>query len=269
MEEKLESKDTALLVHIEHSKPIEVCDFIKTLNAISGLFADYVRRNGECAEMAKAKLYVEKIEHGCIDIHLCEMVSSSIIPFMENANVIMEFAGYIKKIVGFYAKGIGDKPSLSIKELKEVHDLFSVTARDRGGKASIGAIRKADKINVFNNCTFNAYDGNAAQNQARVEADERDGDCGNERVYKRQLMKIYQMRSDLASDTGNKAIVDAISAKRINLCFESEKLKMTILNSDNNPIKKIFLVDVVVQTVNGNIAAYKVTALHDIMDYEE
>jgi len=267
--EELKSKDTALLVHIEHTKPIEVSDFVKTLNAISGLFADYVSKNGECTEIARSKLYVEKIEQGCIDIHLCEVASAALIPFMESANVIFEFAGYIKDIVNYYTRGIGYKPELTQKELGEVHDLFSVAVKDRGAVATIGAIKKADKVNIFNDCTFNSYDGNAAQNQARTGKEERDGEEGNERVCKRQLMKIYQMRSDLSNDAGNKAIIDAISSKRINLCFETDELKMTILNSDNNPIKKIFLVDVVVQTINGKIAAYKVTSLHDIMDYEE
>lgn len=267
--ERLTSKDTALRIHIEHSKPIEVGDFVKTLNAISGLFSDYVRKNGEYQDVAQAKLYVEKIENGCIDIHLCEVISASIIPFLENVNIIMDFAGYVKSIVNYYTKGIGDKPSLTVKELKEIHDLFTVTAKDRGSKAMIGAIRKADKINVFNNCTFNSFDGNAAQNQARIETEDGFNENGDEKIYRRKLMKIYQMRSDMSNDTGNKAVIDAISPRRINLCFETDELKMSVLNSENNPIKKVFLVDIVAQTINGKLAAYKVIALHDIMDFDD
>lgn len=113
----MRGKDTAILFHIEHSKPIEIGDFVKTLNAISGLFSDYVRKKCDYQDLTQAKLYVEKIEDGCIDIHLCEVVSASIIPFIENANTLMDFSKYIKDIVTYYTKGIGNKPALTIKEL--------------------------------------------------------------------------------------------------------------------------------------------------------
>ena len=41
-----------------------------------------------------------------------------------------------------------------------------------------------------------------------------------------------------------------------------------IRHSDSNPTKKAYLVDVVLLTVNGKIAAYKVMALHDVIDLE-
>lgn len=80
--EILEGKDTALLVHIEHSKPIELQDFITGLEGLGGLFRDFAAKNGQDKEQAQAKLYVEKIENGCIDIFLCDAVSASLIPFM-------------------------------------------------------------------------------------------------------------------------------------------------------------------------------------------
>lgn len=52
------------------------------------------------------------------------------------------------------------------------------------------------------------------------------------------------------------------------MVFETDELKELILNSDENPTKKAFLVDVVVQTVNGRLAAYKVMKLHDIVSLD-
>ena len=58
----------AILFHIEHSKPIEISEFVTSLNAIGNLFSLFAKKNGDCKEAAKSKLYVEKIEEGCIDI---------------------------------------------------------------------------------------------------------------------------------------------------------------------------------------------------------
>lgn len=89
-----------------------------------------------------------------------------------------------------------------------------------------------------------------------------------EHIHTRQLMTIYQMRGDMGTDKGNKAVIDAISKNKLAVVFETDELKEQILHSDSNPTKKAFLVDVVVQTVAGKIAAYKVMALHDVIDID-
>ena len=78
-------------------------------------------------------------------------------------------------------------------------------------------------------------------------------------------MKIYQVRGDMTSNTGNKAVIDAISNKKLNVVFETDELKHKILNSEDNPIRKAYLVDVLLMTIEGKPAAYKVIALHDII----
>ena len=83
-------------------------------------------------------------------------------------------------------------------------------------------------------------------------------------------MQIYQVRSDAGSNTGNKAIIDDIfKGKKIAVVFETDELKQRILYSENNPTRKLFQVDIKVQTVNGIPVAYKVISLHDVIDYNE
>lgn len=263
---EIESKDTALLVHIKHSKPIEVSDFVKTLNAIGGLFDDFVASNGDCEEVAKAKLYVEKIEKGSIDIHLTEVVSAALIPFAENVNTIIDFAKHIKGIVDYYANGLGEKPSLSARQLKNAHDMFSINAKDIKGDTSICAIDKNNSDNTYNNCTFNYFGSNSGQNVTDRDMQELKGN-EERNIYKNQLMKIYQVHKDNGKDVGNKAVIDNIAPHRqIGLTFENDELRKEILHSDKNPLNNLYIVDVVTMTVNGKLAAYKVIALHDVLD---
>ena len=46
----------AILFHIEHSKPIEISEFVTSLNAIGNLFSLFAKKNGDCKEAAKSKL---------------------------------------------------------------------------------------------------------------------------------------------------------------------------------------------------------------------
>ena len=84
-------------------------------------------------------------------------------------------------------------------------------------------------------------------------------------VYSRCLMTIYQMRSDMGSDIGNKAIIESISPKRVGVVFSSDELKEKILHSDDNPTKRAYQVDVETLFVENRLVGYNVLALHDIM----
>lgn len=270
MDGKLDPKDTALLVHIEHSKPIEVKDFVATLNAVGNLYSSYVKKNSDYKEMTNAKLYVEKIEEGCIDVYLCEVLSCAIIPFMENVNTISNFAKMIKDVVSYYISGVGDEPKFSLSELKAFKDLFAVSSNDRGSTMSIGAISKTVNGNVYNNCTFNYIDSNSAQNQiSRKEAELSVPTENGEDIRKNQLMTIHQMVGDMALDKGNKAVIDAISKRKVGLLFDDDEIKNQMLHMDGNPTKKAFYVDVSLMYANDRIAAYRVIKLHDIIDLED
>ncbi len=271
MKDKNEAKDVdALLVHIEHSKPIEISEFVTSLNALGNLFSAFAQRKGGSKEMAGAKLYVEKIEEGCIDITLCEMVSSCLLPFMENMNIVMEFSAYIKRVLGYFMNGDGTKPELSVQECKCFKDVLTVTAGDNKGLTSIGAICRNNKGIIYNNCTFNFIQSNSSQNQLEREIDAKKSVTNSEDVHHRVLMRIYQVRSDAETNVGNKAIIDDIyPKKKLSVLFDSDELKESILFSDANPTRNAFQVDVKVQTIDGKPRAYKVTALHDVVDLDD
>ena len=266
---ELQPKDTALLVKINHSKPIEVNDFVATINAVGNLFDTFCRQNGDSEEARKARLYVQKIEHGSIEIFLTEAVSAMTLPFMENMNLIMEFAGNLKNVIQYFTKGKGEKPELSAKELRQYHDVFAITAGDSHGTTEIGAVQIGSAAPVYNSCVFNYFDGNSAQNQIRREEKELKESDAAEKIHERQLMTIFQMRGDMNTDTGNKAVIDALSKRHLPVVFEKDELKRQILDIDGNPTKQAFLVDVVIQTVAGKPAAYKVMRLHDIIPLED
>lgn len=257
-------QDTALLVHIEHVKPIEVNDFVSSLNALNGLYSSFMRKRG--AKSTDAKLYVEKIQQGSIDIHLCELASVGLIPFLENVNSILDFAGHMKNIIDYFAKGKGDKPSLDINEYKNLSKLMDVVVADRETVVSIGAIAK-ENAQVFQNCTFNFLEGHGVKNQSEFFVDN-SKELQSDNIYKRVLMQIFQIRN-AETKKGNKAIIDEIvEGKPVPLLFASDELRDVILFSDTNPTRKLFQVDVKVQRSSVGISAYTVMELHDVVDME-
>lgn len=262
----METRDI-LRIHIENTQPIEVSDFTKTMNAIGSLFSSFASKNGKTKDEINAKLYVSKIKEGSIDIHLVELATVGIIPFMENSNLILDFAKNIKSFYEYYVHSIGEKPKLNAQELKGVHDMVSVPANDRGGKMAIQVIHGDVGEIIFEGCTFNHIEGNGIQNQSENELKELKSTTSEGEVLTRRLMTIYQVRKDSGS-TGNKGVIESISDRKLGLVFDTDELEDRILHSSQNPMLKGYVVDVIIQTAQGKPAAYKVMALHDVIDLE-
>lgn len=188
---------------------------------------------------------------------------------MENVNTIIDFARYVKGVFDYLIKGEGEKPQIDLQECNNFSNVLNFVTSDQKGKMSIGAVSKVERGNVFNNCVFNFGDGNSAQNQLHKEMCTLQEECQENDIYERVLMQIYQLRSDADTNIGNKAVIDEIfKGKHLPVVFNSEELKNNILFLDANPTRKAYQVDVKVQTLSGRPKAYKVMALHDVIDLE-
>ena len=261
------NNNNVLRIHIKNSQPVDVSDFTKTMSAFGTLFSNFAQKNGKSKEEANAKLYVSKIIEGSIDIHLVQRASLAIIPFVENSNLILDFAKHIKSIYDYFVLSKGDEPELNVPELKGVHDMVSIPANDRNGLMTVQVINDNAGNVIFEGCTFNHIEGNGIQNQSDNALKERKALSNEGDIYRKQLMTIYQVRKD-GADRGNKGVIDAISDRKLGLVFDSDTLEDDILRSAQNPMLKGYIVDVIVQTVQGKPAAYKIMALHDVIDLD-
>lgn len=261
---EIKEADT-LLIHIEQTKPIEVGNFTKSLNGLCSLFTQYAAEKGMCA--TTPKLYVNKIQEGCIDVFL--QLAEAFVPFVAEANIYFDFVSYISKIKDYLVKGDGEKPSLSRTKLDSLSDSMSFVVNDPKGEVGIKAINGDTKYE-FNNCNFLFSDANSVQNQSNTLKKELlTMQPQTETIYQKQLLTICQAKGDIKAKTGNKGSVDCLfEGKPLPLSFCSEELKLQILkDEETNPFTKAFLVDVEIRTAGGK-PVYYITALHDVLDMD-
>lgn len=264
-----EPRDTELRIHIKYSKSMEINEFTNSLNSVGSLYSSFVQKHGGSSDMAQAKLYVKSVQEGSIIIILQELISGTIIPFAENVNTIVDFVSFVKSVVNYFIHGKGEKPKLSIQDCQDFNNMFALTAGDNNGLTEIGAINKADNGNIYINCQWNYTESNGGQNQMCKEIERLKSAEPRSDIYTRQLMVIDQMRGDINKDSGNKARIESITKKSLPILFETDELKNQILNTEANPVRKAYFVDVEVQAVNDKLVAYKVLALHDIIDIDD
>lgn len=80
-------------------------------------------------------------------------------------------------------------------------------------------------------------------------------------IFNKTLMKVYQLQNTDKETTGNKAIISPLTNKELPIYFANNELKQQILFSNENPINKLFVVDVELQVIENKPKAYKILAL--------
>lgn len=258
-------ENQTLLIHYDISKPVEVSDFVKSLNAVSSLYSSYAKENGACSELHNAKLCVEKIQEGSIDVFLTlGDIAASILPFAETVNIIHDFAVNLQNVTKSLLSGSADLDKFTKKNCQDYKDLVSVTARDNRGNMDVKVFAPQGNM-IFTGCSFNSCEANALQNQSDNAIERISKDDDSPKRLLSACMTISQMKTDRDSTVGNKAVIDEFDKRAAPVGFASEDLKSKILFSDMNPANYAFIVDVDVLKVGGkNI--YRVIALHDTID---
>lgn len=253
-----------LLIHIEQSKPIEIGDFTKSLNGLCGLFTQYAAEKGMCA--TTPKLYVSKIQEGCIDVFL--QLAEAFVPFISDANIYFDFVSHVRSIKNFFVKGEGEKPNLSKAELENLSDSMAFVVNDPKGSVDIQAIDGITK-NEYNNCTILYIDGNGVQNQVDIlKKALQEVPNDTTKTYTNQLLTICQAKGDMKAKTGNRGSIDNLNGgKPLPLFFDGDLKQQILKNEGTNPFTKAFLVDVEVRTAGGK-PLYYITALHDVVDMD-
>ena len=258
---------STLKIEFKNTKPVDIADFTTTLTAIGNLYSSFAIKHGKTGEQAKARLVVEKVQEGSI-VFFVQQAMIDMLPLFDGFNILVEFAKNIDAIKDWFLYRKGREPEMTINDFRDMRDMNSLVSNDNGSTMSISVLDD-NRMVVYEGCTFNFSDGNQMREQMATQIVAK-REPTTENVHRNQVMKVYQHRIDAKSETGNKAIIDAIfPGKHMNLMFASPELKSMILFSKDNPANRLFLVDVIVKTVEGKPVGYLVTSLNDSFDIED
>jgi hypothetical protein len=222
---------------------------------------------GVTLDDGNVKLFIQEIRQGSIEIDLVDLVNYSVAmaPVVAaNFNAVLDFAEQLKRVYDWLTRGVGEKPA-ALNERPRIQNFRQIVepvAKDNNGSLIFQPI-------ICNNTApvtihIGSLDANAAQNSANrlIEA-MAEPVCG---LHERVLLRWYQTRNDAASDKGDMAIVESVSARPIKTVFLGESLKVRMLNLEENIYRQAFLVDVIVESLRGRPALFKISQIHDTVD---
>lgn len=261
--------NTTLVVDFKNVQAVELVELTKSLCALNSQFKSFAQKEGCTTEQTEAKLYVSKIVKGSIIVELVEYASVALLPvIVEHPDLVISFSKYIKEVFDYFVSGKGEKPELSVADLKDIAALVSPTAKDDGATLSISA-RDNGNNNFYNCIIVSSLESNAMQNKTKREISEMSVIENNDGVHEKEIMIFKQTRKGDDDKKGTKAKIDNLNDNYLNVVFENG-LKDTMLESTGvNPLRTAYVVDVSIQTVQNKPFAYRVIRLHEMIEIDD
>lgn len=255
---RTEVVDPQLKFEIKNVRPVELNDLTESLRALGDEYRDFISREHPEATASEVTLYVNEVKMGSVIATLCAM-SPLLIEGMSYVNTVVDFASFLdrvfKKLSG--NQSTQDDPDLTPSTLSNVSQIVEPTAKDGGSQLNIGTLNVSG--NVF--LSVSSPEANVIQNQARRIQGERKAKKSG--LHEKVLLHWFQARADKGSRSGDRAKIESISPNAVKTICASDTLKAKMVLSERNPFNEAFIVDVVVETVNGRVAMYKIIEMHD------
>lgn len=237
-------------LHIDAGETVDLLTLTKSLAAIATNYARFAKARG----FQKASLSVKEVSHGSIIVDLIGSVANGLCEGI--GGHMSDYLKYLGILIGKIRKG--DTDGVTSKEAIEVRDMTGVIDGSPNGGIRITQVGEENRTEVNIVCS----DAAAATKVAQALS----VSCSS-LGFERQCELLYLTRIDKDEATvGNRGVIESISPKSLPVIFTGD-IHQRIFEA-GDPFRKCYIVDVVVQTVNGAPGAYKVTRLHDISDIE-
>ena len=259
----------SLIYEFHNTRPIELIDFTSSLLAVGEQYRSFIRRQGGQWADDDYRLYVKEVRTGSI---IAEMISHAaqgqmLAPFVP---FVVQFTHYLSDCFDFL-KGVKDAKDIkelfsgaTKKDYQQVSQIIEPVAKDGGSQINFVA---NDGGTIIFNAPLSSIEANAVQNGLRRQIDAIPETITG--VHRDQVLYWYQVRADLATKPGDKAIIERFSRRPVRVRFNSDEVKQAMLDREDNPFRKIYVVDVDVTVLSEKPVLYKVLDVKDAFDPDE
>lgn len=258
-------------VVIRNSDPIDLLDFTASLTAIAREHESRIRSSVPRVDVDQTRLLIVDVRKGSIILELLPILAP-IISTAEVTNTAVEFVGHMKAVLGQLKVPGGRAEHATTAQLKNMNDTVQTVANDSRGEMSIAA--RYQNGDVIQELIITKNDARIISENATSQRREIEAKGSN--VLNRVLMRLHQSSVDdlkVGRKTSEKGIVERVDLKPRPLIYASDlagqRLKDEIQKEEGNPFQKGFVVDLDVETVGGKPRAYRVLAVHDVIDLDD
>jgi hypothetical protein len=269
----MEDGDAIILMRLSvREQPIELGQFVAAFTSLAAEFERY-KKDTVPDFAGNSSLYVKEVRKGSIEAILVSALQQSIpsaLAIMENANTVMEFVNYYAGRLKIVAEPGARLPGSSKSELVHFTEQVAAIADIENSQLELAAYTKTNgEISESAVFKFNTQEARKIQENTAAQIGEIEN---REFGFHSRVAMVFERTDTHSANPGKKSgdmvRIEALSDKRLNLIYSSDltesEIKKEIRDSDENVYKKVFIVDVYIETINDRPIAYRVANLHDV-----
>lgn len=259
----------AVVVSLDLAEPVEIHDFVAMFASLGGQFERFLRAEKPDLD-GEVKVYVKEVRKGSMEaVMVIASVYPQIISTMDHIQIATDFVTRVGRSISAFSTPGGRLPKATKTELSEIVDTVMATANDPNGKASIRSVRYKKDLEITEFAVqFNTVE--AKQAVYEIEGQFREIAAVTDFDHENKLLTFYQSNRKDSGKTGEKGVIEDISAKPLAVVYASdlarERIKGEMLDGERNIYKLGFFVDVNVATRAGQPVAYRIKAVRDVIE---
>jgi hypothetical protein len=262
----------AVVITLNLAEPVEIHDFVATFAGLGGQFERFIRSEHPNLE-GDVKVFVKEVRKGSMEaVMIIASLYPQIVTVMDQLLIGTDFVKRVGSAITAFSRPGGRLPNATKGELSDIVDTLMSTANDPDGRASLKSVKYTkDGERVDFAVQFNTAE--AKQAVFEIEGQFREIAKVTDFDYENKLLTFYQSNRKEAGKTGEKGIIEDISAKPLAVVYASdlarERIKSEMLSGDRNIYKLGFFVDVNVATKGGQPVAYRIKEVRDVIDFPD
>lgn len=264
-----------LVLRIETESPIELGDFVAAFVGLGNQFESFFDEEHP-DERGNAKFLVREVRAGSIVAELVPYVLPAV-PFLaaaaagvKHANDIYKFVEtYGSRLSKYFKKG-GRDPSATKGDLADYLKTVAAVAHDPHASLGLAVYENGDQRVAFSFTT-----GEARQAEQNLLEHKAEMDRTTDADYRRVLMTFTRTNvghAKAGQRSGERVQIPAIHKRDLPIVYAStlaeERIRHEIAEADENVYKKAFDVDVNVEERSGKPVAYRIVAVHQVIDID-
>ncbi len=246
---------------LKNSKPVDLLDLTTALSAFGDAYQDYVVRSGFDGDRGNVRLYVQEIRTGSIIAQLSQLAdqASFVLDHIEvAAGFISNLNDVLQYFLGLPKPASAEAPTK--RQAQQAMAIMEPVAKDNASQLFLNVNVQGDVH--YHQHIYTSQQANAIQNSARRYLGPQ---LPTSQTLRDQLLTLFQVR--IAKEkVGYRGVIQTVSSRPVMLTWASDEVKQQIIDYPENPLHKVFLVDVDMTAVDGKPSLYRVLDVKDVSD---
>lgn len=272
-----------LVITLDPGQPIELSDLSSSFAALARMYERHYRKPGEDDA---PRLYVTKLETGSVVMEIAPLAAiMGALTVMDGGLIITDFTARVWRTLSYFSGRKSDAKEIERPPIEDAADIKAFTKPLLGRHGASLGVRHArfekgtgDKKTVidyrFDEGELNKAAVNIDQILSLPKPAPDMEPSESDKIHTEKMLFLEQANRGPGKEkgrTGDRGRVPDISDKIVPVYLRKgvRQLKEQMMQGDENPFERTYVVDVHATVLDGELKAYTVVEIHDSFQRED